>query len=112
MKRLLTSTACAIFICGTACAREVTREADAHPSWVSHLCHTSRRAINQRRRRDRRTLHDGVHFNPRRQSGCVVRQAFAWRHGVWSRRMALRIVSSLRITATRATFFGRPQAVS
>jgi hypothetical protein len=24
MKRLLTSTACAIFICGTACAREVT----------------------------------------------------------------------------------------
>ena len=45
---------------------------------------------------------------PRRQSGCVVRQAFAWRPWVWSRRMALRIVSSLRITATRATFFGRP----
>ena len=49
---------------------------------------------------------------PQRQSGCVVGQAFAWRHGVWSRRMALRIVRSLRITATRATFFGRPRAVS
>jgi hypothetical protein len=42
-------------------------ESDAHLSWVNHLCRTSRRAINQRRRRDRRTLHGGVHFNPRRQ---------------------------------------------
>jgi tetratricopeptide (TPR) repeat protein len=33
---------------------------------VNHLCRTSRRAINQRRRRDRRTLHGGVRFNPRR----------------------------------------------
>jgi hypothetical protein len=68
MKRLLISTACAIFICGTACARESNNtEPDARPSWVNHLCRTSRRAINQRRRRDRRTLHGGVRFNPRRQ---------------------------------------------
>jgi hypothetical protein len=42
-------------------------EPDFHPSWVNHLCRTSRRAIKQRRGRDRRTLHDGVHSNPRRQ---------------------------------------------
>jgi hypothetical protein len=34
---------------------------------VNHRCRTSLRAIKQRRRCDRRTLHDGVHFNPRRQ---------------------------------------------
>jgi hypothetical protein len=42
-------------------------EPDFHPSWVNHLCCTSRRAIKRRRRRDRRTLHDRVHFDPRRQ---------------------------------------------
>ena len=42
-------------------------EPDFHPSWVNHLCRTSRRAIKQRRGRDRRTPQDGVHSNPRRQ---------------------------------------------
>ena len=32
MKRLLISTACAIFICGTACAREVTLS----PTFIPH----------------------------------------------------------------------------
>ena len=38
MKTLLISTACAIFICGTACAREVTLSPTPTPSWVNHLC--------------------------------------------------------------------------
>ena len=41
-----------------------------------------------------------------RVSDCLARQAV--RHGCRSRRMALRIVSSFRATATRATSFGLP----
>src|SRR5688572_16346538 len=49
---------------------------------------------------------------PPRLSGCVGVQAFIGCHGVLSRTMALRVVSSFRMTATRATFFGRPREVS
>ena len=82
MKRLLISTACAIFICGTACAREVTLSPTftLHGSTIFAARHVAQ--SNSAVGRDRRTLHDGVHFNPRRQSGCVPRQAFRGRHGV------------------------------
>ena len=66
MKRLLTSTACCNLYLRNDLRSRSNTEPDAHPSWVNHLCRTSRCAINQRRRRDRRTLHGGVHFNPRR----------------------------------------------
>jgi hypothetical protein len=49
---------------------------------------------------------------PARRSGCVGNQAAMDRHGVWSRTMAFRTVSSFRITATRATFLGRPRVTS
>ena len=66
MKRLLISTACAIFICGTACAREGTLSQT--PTFQGSTIFATRHvAIDRRRQRDRRTLHDGIHFNPRRQ---------------------------------------------
>ena len=43
-------------------------------------------------------------------SDCVSRQAF--RHGFPSRRIALRMVRSLRMAATRAALAGRPRALS
>src|SRR3954465_4828446 len=43
-----------------------------------------------------------------RSSDCLGRQAGC--HGFWSRRMALRMVRSLRATATRATMLGFPAA--
>ena len=42
-------------------------------------------------------------------SDCVSRQAF--RHGFPSRRIALRMVRSLRMAATRAALAGRPRAL-
>jgi hypothetical protein len=43
MKKLLISTACAIFICGTACAREVTLSPTftAHGSTISAARHVA-----------------------------------------------------------------------
>ncbi len=43
-------------------------------------------------------------------SDCVSRQAF--RHGFPSRRIALRMVRSFRMAATRAALAGRPRALS
>src|SRR6266446_3637495 len=48
---------------------------------------------------------------PRPRSDCVVCQAGCCQ-GRWSRKMALRMVSSLRIAAIRATFLGRPAAIN
>jgi DNA-binding transcriptional MerR regulator len=44
-----------------------------------------------------------------RLSDCVSRQAFC--HGFPSRRIALRMVRSLRMAATRAALAGRPRAL-
>ena len=46
-----------------------------------------------------------------RRSGCVEGQAVIDRQGVRARTMALSVTRSFRITATRATFFGRPRWV-
>src|SRR5215203_2929547 len=53
----------------------------------------------------------GLPPQPEHASGCLGGQAFRGCHGVWSRTMALRVVRSFRMTATRATFFGRPREV-
>ena len=67
MNRLLISTACALFYLRNGLRSRSPAEPDFHPSRVNHLFRTSDHTIKQGRRRDRRTLHGGVHTDPRRQ---------------------------------------------
>ena len=72
MKKLLISTACAIFICGNGlAAREVTLSPTftLHGSTIFAARHVAQ--SNSAVGATGELLYDGVHFNPRRQSGCV-----------------------------------------
>ena len=82
MKRLLISTACAIFICGTAFAREVTLSPTftLHGSTISAARHVAQ--SNSAVGATGELCTTEYIPNPRRQSGCVPRQAFRGRHGV------------------------------
>ena len=64
MKRLLISTACAILISRTACAREVTLSPTftPHGSTIFAARHV---ASNSAVGATGELLHDGAHFNPR-----------------------------------------------